>query len=231
MRRLLILGLVLMLGVTLAVAQDKKFEVSPYIGGTLSDGVDVDPTSIPGTEPPLTVDRVSPKSGLSWGVGFDFLATENFAVGFNFSQHFSKLRAGLQEGGDRDLADLDVFNYHGTFTYNIGDEQAPVRPFVFGGLGATQYRSGDLELADVPSPAQTVTVSETRFSTTWGGGVKFQPNQSVGFKLTGRWTPTYIKTDPAGIWCDPYWWGACWVVGNSQYSNQFELSAGVVFRF
>lgn len=41
--------------------------------------------------------------------------------------------------------------------------------------------------------------SSTRFSTTWGGGVKVYPGRNVGLKLTARWTPTYIKSDPGGI--------------------------------
>jgi hypothetical protein len=47
--------------------------------------------------------------------------------------------------------------------------------------------------------------------------------------LEGRWTPTYIKSDAEGWWCDPYW--GCYVVGDAQYSNQFELSGGIVLRF
>jgi hypothetical protein len=44
-----------------------------------------------------------------------------------------------------------------------------------------------------------------------------------------RWTPTYIKTDAAGWWCDPFW--GCYLVGNAQYSNQFTFEGGVTFRF
>jgi len=44
-----------------------------------------------------------------------------------------------------------------------------------------------------------------------------------------RWTPTYIKSDAAGWWCDPYW--GCYLVGNAQYSNQFDINGGVTFRF
>jgi hypothetical protein len=32
-----------------------------------------------------------------------------------------------------------------------------------------------------------------------------------------------------GWWCDP-WWG-CYVVGDAQYSNQFEIIGGISFRF
>jgi len=55
------------------------------------------------------------------------------------------------------------------------------------------------------------------------GGGKF------GIRLEGRWTPTYIKSDPEGYWCDPYW--GCYTVADAEYSNQFELSGGITLRF
>jgi len=39
-----------------------------------------------------------------------------------------------------------------------------------------------------------------------------------------QWTPTYLKSDAVGWWCDPRW--ACEVVGDSQYSNQLEFVGG-----
>ena len=44
-----------------------------------------------------------------------------------------------------------------------------------------------------------------------------------------RWTPTYIKSDAEGYWCDPYW--GCYVVGDAQYATQFDINGGVTFRF
>ena len=40
---------------------------------------------------------------------------------------------------------------------------------------------------------------------------------------------TYIKSNPAGYWCDPYF--GCWAVGDAQYSNQLEFAGGVTLRF
>jgi hypothetical protein len=59
--------------------------------------------------------------------------------------------------------------------------------------------------------------------------VKIYPTKVVGFRAEARWTPTYIKSDAAGWWCDPFW--GCYVVGNAQYSNQIELSGGITLRF
>jgi hypothetical protein len=70
---------------------------------------------------------------------------------------------------------------------------------------------------------------ETQFSTTWGAGVKFLANGRFGGRFHVRLTPTYIKTDSVGWWCDPYW--GCYLVGDAQYSNQFEFAGGITARF
>ena len=70
---------------------------------------------------------------------------------------------------------------------------------------------------------------DARFSWTFGGGVKAYATPNLGFKAMVRWTPTYIKSDPAGYWCDPFY--GCWVLGDADYSQQFEMSGGVTFRF
>ncbi len=203
-----------------AYAQDKKFEFTPYVGYTASEGVRINDQDVGGG---TIVNTISPKSGASWGLSFDFLATENFAIGFNWNQQFSKLNGNVKDSGNREFADMSVYNYHGIFTYNFFDEDDPVRPFLFGGLGATQYSPGDVG-------GQSIGGS-TKFSTSWGGGVKFFASPNVGFRVSARWTPTYIKSDPAGIWCSPYWPWNCWVVGDADYSHQGEFSAGLILRF
>ena len=204
-----------------AWAQDEyKIELTPYIGYTFSEGVDITPTNIGGGE---VVNRISPTSGLAYGFTFDYLFSENAAVGFNFSQQDSNLEGRIQGEGKTNYADMKVRNYHGIFTYNMGDEDVPMRPFFFGGLGATQYAPGEIQ--------GNSSAGGTRFSTTWGGGVKFFVSEHIGIKGTGRWTPTYIKSDPAGVWCNPWYPWSCWVVSEANYSHQFEMSAGVTFRF
>ena len=53
--------------------------------------------------------------------------------------------------------------------------------------------------------------------------MKFYGTSKVGARVGVPWTPTYIKSEAAGYWCDPYW--GCYLVGNAQYSNQFEFGA------
>ncbi len=212
----MIAGLTLMLTPS-AWAQDYKVEFSGFFGYTLSEGFTIDPVVIGGN----AYNKINPTNGASYGFTFDVLATENMAIGFQYSQQRSTLEASGTTNVD--LTDMNVNNYHGIFTYNIGDEDDMVRPFILGGLGATQYKPADIEGNAVSS--------STRFSTTWAGGVKVYPAPNVGFKAAARWTPTYMKSDPAGIWCSPYWFWGCYQLVETDYSNQFELAAGVTFRF
>ncbi len=235
--------IVLLLG-TAALAQDTKFEIAPLFGYSSSSGVDMKPQDL-GTG--LTINRVSPKSSFSWGFNFDYFFTENISAGFLWSQQLSKVRAATQlvlpapavvptpVPGDKDIANLNVYTYHGIVTYNFGGHDARIRPFVFGGLGATQYSPGALKPEVVPlqngSTGNVELNGFSRFSTTWGGGIKAFVSPHVGFRFTARWTPTYIKSEATGIWCSPYWPWGCYLVGSDQYSHQGDFSGGIVLRF
>jgi hypothetical protein len=124
-----------------------------------------------------------------------------------------------------EIGDMKVNNYHPYFAYNFGDSDAKVRPYVLIGLGATSYGA----VAYSRNGRVGETDSATKFSTTWGAGVKIFASPNVGFRAGAQWTPTYITTEGEGWWCDPYW--GCYVVGDAKYSNQFHLQGGVVFRF
>ena len=52
---------------------------------------------------------------------------------------------------------------------------------------------------------------------------------SLGARVGVRWTPTFIKSDTVGWWCDPYW--GCFPVEDLQDANQWDFSGGVTFRF
>ena len=93
------------------------------------------------------------------------------------------------------------------------------------GLGATQY--GTVSVTATNAPREIT--GETRFSWTAAAGVKIYPTKALGIRLEGRWTPTYIRSNAVGWWCDPFW--GCYLVGDAQYANQFELATGISFRF
>ena len=204
-----------------ARAQETRAELSAFAGWTFSDGVSGTSVRAPDGN---TYDRVDPKDSASWGFSFGILAGPNAEVGFIYGQQPSKLVLGGT--ADRELGDMSVKNYHGYFGYNFGEADAKVRPYFLFGLGATNYGGVDF----TRSNGQPGTIASfTQFSTTWGAGVKGYGAGHVGYRAGASWTPTYIKSDSVGWWCDPYW--GCYVVGDPQYANQFSLNGGVLFKF
>jgi len=220
-RKTVWLASIVTLATATAWAQEPRVEVSATAGWTFSDGVSGEAFRAPDGN---LYDRIDPKDSFSWGAQIGFLVSENVEVGFLFNQQQSKLVLGGQ--ATREIGDQSIYNYHGYVAYNFGYGDSTVRPYLMGGLGATQYASFGFTGAD---GEQREIDGSTRFSTTWGAGVKVFPSPSFGIRAGVRWTPTYIKSDAAGWWCDPYW--GCWVVGDAQYSNQWELAGGVTLRF
>jgi opacity protein-like surface antigen len=214
-----LVGIFIVLTSSWVAAQDSKFEINGRIGYTFSEGVNVTPVDYLGSE----ITKVGPSSGFTYGLGFDYFLTEQFSAGFTWSRELSKLKAKIQGLEGVEFANMGVSNYHFTLTYSFFDELEYLRPYVFGGLGATHHS---------PDSVQGFTINgETMFSTTWGGGIKYYTTDHIGFKTGIRWTPTFIGSDPDGIYCSGYWPWSCFIVSDSSYSHQFELSAGIVVRF
>jgi hypothetical protein len=208
------------LAASTAWAQTPRVEVGGTAGWTTSDGVTGGPVVVPGFG---SFDEAGPKDAFSWGLRLGVMVTPNVEVGALFNQQKTQLE--LLGTSTVELGDQSVNNYHGYVAYNFGDEDASVRPYVLGGLGATQYGSISAAIGNLSREID----GNTKFSTTWALGIKLNAGGNLGLRLEGRWTPTYIKSDAVGWWCDPYW--GCYTVGDAQYSNQFEVSGGIHFRF
>ena len=200
-----------------AWAQQHKVEISGTAGWTFSDGVSGGTYTVQGED----FTRIDPKDAFSWGLRIGFMVGPNWEVGGLFNSQATKLDLS-GPANTLEIGDEKLYNYHGYFAYNFGEEDAKVRPYFLGGLGATQFGS-------VTTLAGHNINGNTKFSTTWALGVKMYPGKNVGIMIEGRWTPTYIKSDATGWWCDPYW--GCYTVGNAQYANQFEAAGGISFRF
>ena len=202
-------------------AYAQRFDVSFSGGYTTSEGVNVNEATFAGA----VFESVEVKSGGSFNLTFGVYATPNVLIEFLYGRQSSKLQAKPEVGASEDISELNVDNYHVNFVYHWGASDARIRPFALGGLGATYYAFGNTL---VPGVVEKID-GNTQFSWTFGAGVKAYATPNLGFKGMVRWTPTYIKSDPAGYWCDPFY--GCWVLGDSDYSQQFEMSGGVTFRF
>jgi opacity protein-like surface antigen len=219
-RKTILMAAAVALVAATASAQEPRVEIGATAGWTFSDGVSGSAVTVPGVG---TFDRIDPKDAFSWGVRLGFMVTENVEVGGLYNQQSTSLELGGTTTVK--LADETLHNYHGYIAYNFGGPDAKARPYVLGGLGATQFGTLKIDVGDTTHEIG----GNTKFSTTWALGVKVNASPRVGIRLEGRWTPTYIKSDSEGWWCDPYW--GCYVVGNAQYANQFELNGGITLRF
>ena len=220
-RKAFVSVLIVLASTSSAWAQQPKVEFTGIIGWTLSDGVSGDAVKALNGQ---TYDRVDPKDSLNFGFSLGFFVTPSAEIGFLWRRQASE----LEISGTRTdtLGDINIDGYHGYGAYYFGDPEAKARPYIMGGLGATHY--GSVSYSRVDGSTAT-TDSGTQFSTTWGAGLKVNASPNVGMKVGIQWTPTYIKSDAAGWWCDP-WWG-CYVIGDAQYANQFEFVGGISFRF
>lgn len=226
MRSVLLTALVLVLAVPAAHAQSHQFELKGSVSWALAEGI-----SFPGAEfdipdggpTPVFLNRLDIADGLTLGVGAGFHFTRNWELAFLWDHHSSELFAS----GERDVKidDLGIDNYHGVFVYNFGSPLDEIRPILFGGLGATYFRS--VEFTD-PDGRRRSSGGEGRFSTTWGGGVKYFPAERFGIQLDFKWTPTWIKSDPGGVWCD--YWG-CYYTSKPDYANQWKFGGALIARF
>ena len=106
---------------------------------------------------------------------------------------------------------MTVRQLHGDVVYHLGAPDARLRPFVFGGLGATFFSADELK-------------SETKFSFGLGAGVKYFRWNAVGLRAHFRYKPTLMSDKDAAEFCDPF--GFC--QGTLQ---QIEFMGGAVIRF
>jgi len=222
LKRIVALVGIILIGTAAASAQH-KFEASGFAGWSFDDGVSGTNVLAPDGR---NYNRIDPKDGFVWGASGSYLIGENMGVGFMYSRQSSNLVLGGNLGSpDRDLGTMHISNYHGTLEYNFGEDGHPIRPFVYAGFGATNFGSTDF----TSNVGNGTIQGHSKFSTQWGGGVKYFVNPKVAIRGAASWIPTYIKSDSTGYWCDPFW--GCYLVGDPQYSNQFQLTGGVSFRF
>jgi opacity protein-like surface antigen len=214
------------IGAVGAQAQSQpRVEVAFETGYTASEGIATSSARVIGGQ---VYNDLDIKSGGNFGFTAGVFLTTNAEVEFLWNRQFSQFDASNPAPSVL-LADVSVDNYHGNFVYNWFESDAKVRPFLFGGIGATHYSPGDPVALPKVTSATSID-SATKFSFTWGGGVKLYPTPHVGVRLSGRWTPTYVKSDAGGLWCDPFY-PTCWVLSDPDYSNQFAINGGVTFKF
>ncbi len=202
-------AILLALGSAQVLAQG--VEVTAFVGVTVSEDLDSGGN-------PYAYRVFDVQDGLTYGLEVQISANEGDRFGFLFSRletAFRQSAGNLFEPSGSSL-DVAVEQYQATFSHEWGFAPDRVRPFLSGGLGATHFRpAGGLD-------------GETRFSWSLSGGAKIFATPRLGFRLQGRWAPTWLSAR-SGSFCDPS--GTCYLAVDADLFHQFELTSGLVLRF
>jgi hypothetical protein len=113
--------------------------------------------------------------------------------------------------------DVDYLQIGGTYLF---EQAGPAIPYFVATVGATKI---DPDLAG--------TSSDNFLSFGVGGGWKFFPGSRVGLRLDGRFLGTFIDSDSKVFCQSGQAGGSCAVALKGDLMYQFEMQAGVVFRF
>ena len=202
MSRLVWTSLALTLCTSSAHAQSATWELSAMAGFTPSVQLETQARE---------VDDVRIGGGVTWSFQAARFFTPNLGAEVSWTDQPSsgyELEVGDVSG---ELFSMSIGNLHGDVVYQFGEAGARLRPFVFGGVGATFFRARDIPM-------------ETKLSAGLGGGAKLFPWPNIGLRAQVRYRPIWMGGEDEGLFCDPF--GFC-----QSTLRQFEFAGGVSFRF
>ena len=190
-----------------AQSQDLRFEITPYaayrMGGSF-DEKDGD-------------GRVELNDSGAEGLLFNIKANPNGQYELIYARQSTDAESSGFFAGDPEI-DLDVeyLQFGGTYLFD-GDN---TRPFVALTLGATRFDPG------IPD-----TGSESYLSASLGGGVQLRARERLGIRLEARVFTTFVDDDSSIFCSSDNGAGACLVAIEARTLSQWEVRAGLVFRF
>jgi opacity protein-like surface antigen len=177
-------------------------EITPLFGYTFEGGFE---DSVTGTA--LEVDE-----GQSYGIILGLRSTDTSQYELFYSHQPTKLQADGGAFTGNPLFDLDINYFHLGGTY--WKESGKITPYVAGGLGVTYLKP------------KAVGDSETKFSLSLGGGIKFFLTEHIGLRLEGRGFGTVVGG--GSIFCGR---GNCAVQVSGDTFWQFSAFSGVILAF
>ena len=170
-----------------------------------------------GYTPSVALDRHAPdltdlniRGGFTFGLQAARFLTPNWGVEVVFSRQASALEA-ITRDDEADLYGITLAQLHGNVVYQFGDDAARLRPFVFGGAGATFFDAFDLD-------------SSTKASFGLGGGMKYFPWSTLGLRAEFKYKPVMLNDDPDSDFCEPFGFCQGWL-------RPIEVGLGVTIRF
>ena len=181
-------------------AAAQEYSVTPFVGWRTSDSLEQENTG-------ATIDV---RETGSFGLLLSLRKSPDTYYDFLFSRQNTELQSRADPAVKESLR-FDYFHIGGTVNYDVDK----LNPFVTGGLGATHI-----------SPANNAFSSDTLFSLSVGGGLKFPFSKTIALRLEARGYGTVISGS-GSILCS----GGCVAKFSGSLFMQFEASAGLAFAF
>jgi hypothetical protein len=197
-------ALVIMLGLLFACqrAEAQPWEASAFTGDT--PAVDIERRA-------ADLNQLDIRDSFTWGLQGARRLSTHWGAEVLWTQQKSALEGGTTSSDAFDFFTMTIRQLQGHVRYEFGARDAAVRPFVFGGLGATFFSADDLQ-------------SETKLSIDYGAGLNYFAWRNVGMRAHVRFKPTFLDDKSAGDYCDPFGFCQSWL-------TQIEFAVGAVVRF
>lgn len=182
-----------------------RLEITPYVGyrggGNLLDAIG----------------DADFESDASFGFVLNYRATYKTQWEVLYGHQGTELDdSGISEDGSKLGLDIDYLHVGGTYVFS----DKPVAPFLSLAMGATRL-----------SPDVDEISSETYFSASLGLGVRYALTPNLGLRFEGRALGLFGKTNSL-VFCETFEGEElCYFGGDGAVIPQFELSAGLSFRF
>jgi outer membrane protein with beta-barrel domain len=156
------------------------------------------------------------KESGAWGVSVGVTFAEEAELEALYTRQDTRLATdGLFTSQPRFALDTEVYHLGGNYLF--GDGQSRLRPYVGMGIGLTRL---------IPEPADFE--SETRFSASFAGGLKYFVGAHIGVRLEARGFVTVLESDSKSV-CSTF--GPCLFQSSGFEMTQVEMRGGVILRF
>jgi len=219
LRKAVALVFVLAWGATSALAQQsftQKIEVTPFAGVKVGGKINV-----AGNSSQPTVDNILIKSGVDYGGMFDYSLWDNFQFEFLWMRQPTILSAHDTADNSRPpLTDSKLNTFTFGATYDFRNPDAPVKPFITGGIGWTHF-------TNIHDPNNVDLGFSNGLTYNIGGGAKYYFSRHIGLRADVRYL--FVRTTPSSsIQCG---FVGCFQVPTHNHANQGAANLGVIVRF
>ena len=193
-----------------AARAEHNFEITPYYGYRL--GGELEDIEFP------NVDSLEIEDGSALGIIVSYSVHDNGQIEFQYSHQSTELKGNgdVFSSSNLVLTDLDVDWWLVGGNYTAGARRDPLRGFIGFSLGMT-----DLD------PKEPAFDGDSLFAFSFYGGFKAALAERIGLRFQVQWVAALFDSENDAF-CSSA--GFCFLVTESQYLDQFELSAGMIIK-